>query len=75
MRTRRKYHAPLSERFLLMYMGVLRTCLSAMLCSALFAAAAGAFFAVFHGELRATTLGHHVVSIQRDDVIVWMRQR
>ena len=31
--------------------------------------------AVFHGELKATTLGHHVVSIAREDVIVWMRQR
>jgi hypothetical protein len=31
--------------------------------------------AVFHGELQASVLNHHVVSISREDAIVWLRLR
>jgi hypothetical protein len=30
--------------------------------------------AVFHGQLKATVINHHVVSIARADAIAWLRE-
>ena len=30
--------------------------------------------AVFHGDLKATTINHHVVSIARADAIAWLQR-
>lgn len=31
--------------------------------------------AAFSGELRARIVGHHIVSLRRDDVIAWLDER